>query len=58
MGTGHEDYVSQFAFQKSEVVKDSFEIFINTEKYRKGADECRLVKLVDAPRSADPDWSA
>jgi energy-coupling factor transporter ATP-binding protein EcfA2 len=29
-------YVSQFAFQRDEVLKDSFEIFINTDEYRKG----------------------
>jgi energy-coupling factor transporter ATP-binding protein EcfA2 len=32
----NETYVSQFVFQADEVVKDSFEIFINTDEYREG----------------------
>ena len=31
-----EGYVSQFTFQSDEVLKDSFEIFINTPEYRQG----------------------
>ena len=31
-----EDYVSQFVFQPDEVLKDSFEVFINTEEYKHG----------------------
>ena len=34
--TFNESYVSQFAFQPDEVLKDSFEIFINTDEYRTG----------------------
>lgn len=36
--TFNEEYISQFAFQLDEVVKNSFEIFVNTEEYRKGID--------------------
>lgn len=32
-------YVSQFVFQQDEVVKNSFEIFINTAEYQAGNDE-------------------
>ena len=32
-------YVSQFVFQRDEVLRDSFEIFINTEEYRTGIAE-------------------
>lgn len=38
-----ERYVSQFVFQPDEVVKDSFEIFINTPEYRKGAEELEAI---------------
>ncbi len=31
-----ESYVSQFVFQPDEVLKNSFEIFINTEEYKQG----------------------
>lgn len=31
-----DSYVSQFVFQPDEVLKDSFEIFINTEEYKQG----------------------
>lgn len=34
--TFNDSYVSQFAFQRDEVLKDSFEIFINTPEYREG----------------------
>src|SRR6185437_1227512 len=34
-----EHYVSQFVFQPDEVVKNSFEIFINTPEYQKGIEE-------------------
>ena len=34
-----EKYVSQFVFQPDEVVKDSFEIFINTPEYQAGVKE-------------------
>ena len=32
-------YVAQFVFQRDEVLKNSFEIFINTEEYRAGIEE-------------------
>jgi ABC-type dipeptide/oligopeptide/nickel transport system ATPase subunit len=31
-----DDYVSQFVFQPDEVLKDSFEVFINTDEYKRG----------------------
>lgn len=31
-----EEYVSQFVFRPDEVLKDSFEVFINTDEYRQG----------------------
>ncbi len=34
-----EHYVAQFVFQPDEVVKNSFEIFINTREYQKGIEE-------------------
>ncbi len=34
-----ERYVSQFAFQRDEVLKDSFEVFINTTEYQRGLAE-------------------
>lgn len=34
--TFDDQYVSQFVFQKDEVLRNSFEIFINTEEYRAG----------------------
>jgi ABC-type Mn2+/Zn2+ transport system ATPase subunit len=34
-----ERYVSQFVFQRDEVLKNSFEIFINTDEYREGLQE-------------------
>ena len=34
-----ESYVSQFVFQRDEVLKNSFEIFINTDEYKQGLDE-------------------
>lgn len=34
--TFDDDYVSQFVFQRDEVLKNSFEIFINTEEFQKG----------------------
>lgn len=34
-----ETYVSQFAFQPDEVLKNSFEIFINTDEYKRGLEE-------------------
>lgn len=34
--TFNDDYVSQFVFQRDEVLKNSFEVFINTEEYQKG----------------------
>lgn len=39
----NEDYVSQFVFQEDEVVKNSFEIFINTPEYRKGIAELETI---------------
>lgn len=38
-----ENYVSQFAFQRDEVLKDSFEIFINTPEYRRGIEEIEVI---------------
>ncbi|MBJ8341042.1 AAA family ATPase [Antrihabitans sp. YC3-6] len=32
----NEEYVSQFVFQREEVLKDSFEVFINTDEYKQG----------------------
>lgn len=37
--TFNEAYVSQFVFQRDEVLKNSFEIFINTDEYRNGLEE-------------------
>ncbi|WP_336853886.1 AAA family ATPase [Sinomonas albida] len=37
--TFNDSYVSQFVFQPDEVLKNSFEIFINTEEYREGLAE-------------------
>jgi energy-coupling factor transporter ATP-binding protein EcfA2 len=34
-----DDYVSQFVFQRDEVLKDSFEIFINTPEYKAGNEQ-------------------
>lgn len=38
-----ENYVSQFVFQPDEVVKNSFEIFINTPEYRAGIAEIESI---------------
>lgn len=38
-----EKYVSQFVFQPDEVVKNSFEIFINTPEYQAGIDELEVI---------------
>lgn len=37
--TFNDSYVSQFVFQPDEVLKDSFEIFINTPAYKEGLDQ-------------------
>lgn len=37
--TFNDDYVSQFVFQRDEVLKNSFEIFINTEEFREGLEQ-------------------
>lgn len=34
--TFNDNYVSQFVFQRDEVLKNSFEIFINTDEYKQG----------------------
>lgn len=34
-----ESYVSQFVFQPDEVLKNSFEVFINTDEYKRGLEE-------------------
>jgi len=34
-----DDYVSQFVFQRDEVLKNSFEIFINTDEYKQGVED-------------------
>lgn len=38
-----EQYVSQFVFQPDEVVKNSFEIFINTPEYQAGIEELEAI---------------
>lgn len=38
-----ESYVSQFVFQPDEVVKNSFEIFINTPEYQAGIEELEAI---------------
>lgn len=38
-----ENYVSQFAFQENEVVKNSFEIFIKTPEYEEGIQELETI---------------
>lgn len=38
-----ENYVSQFVFQPDEVVKNSFEIFINTPEYQAGVEELEKI---------------
>ena len=35
----NEDYVNQYVFQPNELLKNSFDIFINNEAYKKGMDE-------------------
>lgn len=35
--TFNDEYVSQFVFQRDEVLKNSFEIFINTEEFQEGS---------------------
>jgi len=37
--TFNDSYVSQFVFQRDEVVKNSFEIFINTDEYKQGLED-------------------
>lgn len=37
--TFNDEYVSNFVFQPDEVLKNSFEIFINTEEYRVGVEQ-------------------
>jgi energy-coupling factor transporter ATP-binding protein EcfA2 len=37
--TFNDNYVSQFVFQRDEVLKNSFEIFINTEEYKAGNEQ-------------------
>lgn len=37
--TFDDQYVSQFVFQRDEVLRNSFEIFINTDEYRAGIEE-------------------
>jgi len=37
--TFNDSYVSQFVFQRDEVLKNSFEIFINTEEYKAGNEQ-------------------
>ncbi|GAA3587262.1 AAA family ATPase [Klugiella xanthotipulae] len=50
-----EDYVSAFVFQPTEVLKDSFEVFINTEEYRQGlADIAKLFESLKDTFSQDP----
>ena len=38
-----EQYVAQFVFQPDEVVKNSFEIFINTPEYQEGIKELEAI---------------
>lgn len=35
----NEDYVNQYVFQPNELLKNSFDIFINNDEYKKGIDE-------------------
>lgn len=35
----NEDYVNQYVFQPNELLKNSFDIFINNDEYKKGMDE-------------------
>jgi len=50
-------YVSQFAFQRDEVLKDSFEIFINTAEYRQGlVDIASLFEELKNSFSQDADF--
>lgn len=37
--TFNDEYVSQFVFQRDEVLKNSFEVFINTEEYKAGNEQ-------------------
>lgn len=39
--TFDDQYVAQFVFQRDEVLRNSFEIFINTEEYRTGIEEIK-----------------
>lgn len=39
--TFDDQYVSQFVFQQDEVLRNSFEIFINTDEYRTGIEEIK-----------------
>src|SRR5699024_12073542 len=41
--TFDDDYVSQFVFQPDEVLKNSFEIFIDTEEYRAGMESIETI---------------
>ncbi|MCO7238700.1 AAA family ATPase [Aeromicrobium sp. CnD17-E] len=43
-------YVEQFAFQRDEVLKDSFEIFINTDEYKQGIEQ--IAAMFDELRAA------
>lgn len=41
--TFNENYVSQFVFQRDEVLKNSFEIFINTDEYKRGLEDIAVM---------------
>lgn len=47
-----EDYVTQFVFRPDEVLKDSFEVFINTDEYKQGLAQIDALfqALNDPPR--------
>lgn len=48
--TFDDEYVSQFVFTRDEVLKDSFEIFINTDEYQSGVVE--IEELLASAKSA------
>jgi energy-coupling factor transporter ATP-binding protein EcfA2 len=56
--TFNDRYVSQFVFQPDEVLKNSFEIFINTDEYRAGLDQ--IETMFDALKKTfadEPDFN-
>jgi energy-coupling factor transporter ATP-binding protein EcfA2 len=52
-----ESYVSQFAFQRDEVLKDSFEVFINTDDYRHGIQQiASMFEVLKEAFQAQPEF--